>query len=106
MSVVSIKYRGASTPIGRGQSIRIGRSNGCDLLLLDDPEVSREHCEVAWHGEAISVRDLKSRNGTFINGIQISSECSVVDGDLIFSKKALDRFPEEGEIVAALRARA
>lgn len=30
----------------------------------------------------------------------------VVDGDLIFSKKALDRFPAEGEIVAALRDRA
>jgi len=27
-----------------------------------------------------------------------------VDGRLIFSKKALDRFPEEGEIVAAVRA--
>jgi selT/selW/selH-like putative selenoprotein len=29
----------------------------------------------------------------------------VADGELIFSKKASRRFPERGEIVAALRAR-
>ncbi|PCJ55466.1 MAG: hypothetical protein COA73_13325 [Candidatus Hydrogenedentota bacterium] len=29
----------------------------------------------------------------------------VVDGDLIFSKKAEKRFPEDSEIVEALRAR-
>jgi len=29
----------------------------------------------------------------------------VVDGDLIFSKKALDRFPDEGEVVKLIEDR-
>jgi selenoprotein W-related protein len=29
----------------------------------------------------------------------------VVDGDLIFSKKALDRFPDEGEVVTLIEKR-
>jgi selT/selW/selH-like putative selenoprotein len=28
-----------------------------------------------------------------------------VDGDLVFSKAALGRFPEQGEVAAALRSR-
>ncbi|HEY5937492.1 MAG TPA: FHA domain-containing protein, partial [Kofleriaceae bacterium] len=40
-------------------------------LVLDDPTVSRFHCELAIAGNRIRVRDLGSRNGTLAEGIGI-----------------------------------
>jgi pSer/pThr/pTyr-binding forkhead associated (FHA) protein len=48
------------------KALSIGRTPEADIIL-DDEKVSRMHCEVRlWDGEYV-VKDLKSRNGTFIN---------------------------------------
>ena len=45
----------------------IGKKPSCQLML-DRVNISREHCEIiAGDGHHI-LRDLKSRNGTFLNG--------------------------------------
>ncbi|MCU0229987.1 MAG: sigma 54-interacting transcriptional regulator [Acidobacteria bacterium] len=44
----------------------IGRSHSCDVQL-SDPRVSARHAEVRWNGEQIVVRDLSSRNGTWLD---------------------------------------
>jgi pSer/pThr/pTyr-binding forkhead associated (FHA) protein len=52
----------------------IGRSSDCDLQLpsgLEFMEVSRHHCELHIDPPAVQVRDLGSRNGTFVNGNSI-----------------------------------
>ena len=49
------------------QPITIGRSSDADIVLLDD-KVSRIHCGLRlWDGD-FYLKDLKSRNGTFVNG--------------------------------------
>ena len=40
-------------------------------LVIDDPTVSRFHCELAISGDRVRVRDLGSRNGTSAGGIAI-----------------------------------
>ncbi|HEY8946643.1 MAG TPA: FHA domain-containing protein [Polyangiaceae bacterium] len=45
----------------------LGRSKSC-LLKLSDPGVSALHAVVFWADEAWSVKDLGSRNGTFLDG--------------------------------------
>lgn len=45
---------------------RLGREGENDFLV-PHPSVSRQHCEVWLTDEALLVRDLKSRNGTFVN---------------------------------------
>lgn len=46
--------------------ITIGRARQCDIVV-PDAKVSRQHCVVRyWDGEFV-VKDLKSRNGTFVN---------------------------------------
>jgi len=47
----------------------IGRSQGD--ILLDDPECSRRHAEIAITADGIYLRDLKSTNGTFMEGIRV-----------------------------------
>ncbi|MEK2644106.1 FHA domain-containing protein [Bdellovibrio sp. BCCA] len=50
----------------------IGRAPQCDIKLLS-PGVSKEHTEVAIFKEKIVITDLKSSNGTYLNGIRIQN---------------------------------
>src|SRR5688572_6017484 len=50
--------------------VRIGRSPLCQIVL-DDAEVSAHHCEVYATTEGVQIRDLGSKNGTFVNGLRI-----------------------------------
>ena len=51
----------------------VGRqsSNG---LCLEDHAVSRQHCVFTRSGDQCEVKDLDSRNGTFVNGAPITSQ--------------------------------
>jgi pSer/pThr/pTyr-binding forkhead associated (FHA) protein len=44
--------------------------------------VSRRHCQLSQNNEALKIRDLDSRSGTFLNGKRIS-EATVQAGDYI-----------------------
>lgn len=50
----------------------VGRSRSC-VLRLDDPRASSLHAVLAWNGSAWELRDLGSRNGTFVNGRRLES---------------------------------
>ena len=54
----------------RGASI--GRTAPADIVLADS-EVSRTHCRLALENGMLIVTDLNSTNGTFIDGVRISS---------------------------------
>ena len=51
--------------------IVIGSSAECDLVLPDQ-RVSRKHCELAITERGVVLRDLASKNGTFIGDVQIT----------------------------------
>lgn len=61
--------------------IRIGRGDDCELKLLS-PGISKEHLEVQVTGNTIIVKDLKSSNGTFLNGVRIQG-AAVKFGDKV-----------------------
>jgi serine protease Do len=52
-------------------------------ISLDDPEVSRRHAMIRRVNGTIEISDLRSANGTRINGSQIDGPRSVSDGDTI-----------------------
>lgn len=61
--------------------VTVGRSKECDLML-EDTEASRKHCQVRkWAGKFL-LEDLKSKNGTFVNGKKVASH-TLSDGDRI-----------------------
>ena len=49
----------------------IGADPTCDIIL-NDPTVSRRHCEIRFTPTGCLLRDLGSTNGTFVFGVQIS----------------------------------
>ena len=62
-----------------GARTLIGRSPECDVFL-DDVTVSRRHAELLRDGEQLTIRDLGSLNGTFVNRKRVES-AALRDGD-------------------------
>lgn len=63
----------------------IGRHPSCDVMIPESA-VSRQHAEIvlATSGSGtISLRDLGSRNGTYVNGEQVSGPVPLSVGDCI-----------------------
>lgn len=58
----------------------IGRAETCDLRVQDH-QASRLHCELLYEGDGVVVRDLRSRNGTFVNGNRIHEATILKIGD-------------------------
>lgn len=50
----------------------IGTGKNVDLKL-EDPSVSRRHCEIRVDEHGYTIVDMNSTNGTFVNGVRISS---------------------------------
>jgi pSer/pThr/pTyr-binding forkhead associated (FHA) protein len=63
--------RGPSDFVFAGhEQVTIGRGSDCSLRLTD-PTVSRHHCLLDAGDEAVLVRDLRSLNGTYVNGQRV-----------------------------------
>lgn len=61
-------------------TVVLGRS-GADVNI-NDPDVSRRHASIEQTQGTLLIRDLKSMNGTFVNGTRIEKE-TLHDGDRI-----------------------
>lgn len=83
VNLVLFKKNGSQKSFALSSNITvIGRRSDCDLCIpLDD--VSRRHCQFDRNSEVLEVRDLGSRNGTFLNGKQINGETPVKAGDYL-----------------------
>jgi Nif-specific regulatory protein len=84
------------------RELSIGRDK-TNRLRVVDPALSRHHCQVCVRGEMYAIRDLDSRNGTFVNGVPIK-ERVLRDGDLIALGESVMLFVNRQEPVAALPA--
>jgi hypothetical protein len=96
----------------RGLETIIGRRHGCDLRI-PSASVSRRHCLLAYRDDYVTVEDLNSSNGTFLNGAPVSGKEVVRPGDRLevgpvtfvveyqLTQAAIDRLlqMEQGELV-------
>jgi DNA-binding CsgD family transcriptional regulator len=65
------KSSAAAIKLSEGTNV-VGRDPTCNIVLSDH-SVSRFHAELSVHGSIITVRDLNSRNGTYVDGKHIQS---------------------------------
>jgi len=71
LSVVEGGPKGGLTCESSGDRCSIGFHPSNDLNI-EDPTVSRFHCEIRMDGQGARVRDLNSRNGTILDGVLIT----------------------------------
>lgn len=60
----------------------VGRSPDCDLWI-EDGAISRRHFRIKFRKNKVTVEDLGSTNGTYVNGEKIGAESELKDGDKI-----------------------
>ena len=53
-------------------STLIGREPACDIVL-ESRSVSGQHATIEFSGDAAMLRDLNSRNGTFVNDTRVQN---------------------------------
>ena len=63
------------------ERIVLGRDDACQVKLLGK-ETSRQHAEIRRDGPVYILRDLKSRNGVFVNGAQVK-EAPITPGQVL-----------------------
>ena len=72
---------GSTVPLNDERCI-IGRHPACQLVL-DNPAISRHHAQVLESHGSYYVEDLRSRNGTYLNGKLLEGRTSLADGDQV-----------------------
>lgn len=64
-------------------SYTVGRDENNDISLYYDSSISRHHARIEYDGARMSVTDLDSRNGTFVNGVAVEGPASLRTGDFV-----------------------
>ncbi len=67
------------------ETLYIGKLKGESDVILDSPAVSRVHAQLCCQEQAYYVKDLNSKNGTFVNGERLKPQerCAFAANDLI-----------------------
>ncbi|MFN0134255.1 MAG: FHA domain-containing protein [Phycisphaerales bacterium] len=112
ITIVRGQNEGDYYPLGK-RTMVIGRQEGCPIQVVDD-RVSRRHVQIRYdeHDGSYHLLDMKSANGTFLNGRKVETDIALRDNDeieiggakLIFSNtdfpdrsSALAHFKKQGE---------
>lgn len=99
-------YLGGSTEsvLLRGERMSVGRSGLNDIACRTDRSLSRWHLVFERDGEDWTVRDLGSKNGTFVNGVRVAEGKSLRPGDRIMAGYTVIVYDEPFEPTSGNRA--
>ena len=64
-------------------AISIGRVDDNDMIINDDSFISSHHARLEVRPDGVWLVDLKSTNGSFVNGQRVTQERSIRKGDRI-----------------------
>jgi len=60
----------------------VGRDPSNDIVI-NHPQVSRQHARLIRQGGVVVLEDLGSTNGTFVNGVRLTAPHTLTNGDVI-----------------------
>jgi len=63
------------------ESVSVGRADG-NVISLDTDTISRYHFSIVKGDDAVTITDLESANGTFVDGVQLKSNEPHMMGDV------------------------
>lgn len=100
LKFISGKYQGGEFPLKAEKQIVIGRSSELDMVLVEDM-VSRKHAKITLQGGKITIEDLGSTNGTFVNGEKVKT-ARLKEGDRILVGTSILKLVRQGANVPEL----
>ena len=77
---VLIRATGEQVSLAEGETV-VGREEDLGVSLVGEGSVSRRHATIVRQGTSLTVKDLGSTNGTYVNGRRISADTPLVPGD-------------------------
>ncbi|HMJ13058.1 MAG TPA: FHA domain-containing protein [Polyangiaceae bacterium] len=80
-SVALLRFRGRERCLAPGEYL-IGRAPTSDIVV-SSARASRTHARLQVNEERVSIEDLGSANGVFVNGRRIAGECGLAAGDRV-----------------------
>jgi diguanylate cyclase (GGDEF)-like protein len=75
------KRLGTRVRLTSGSTLEIGRAPSSEISLPEVLSISRQHARVSYRGDRVTVADLGSTNGTYVNGRLIDGETPLRSGD-------------------------
>ena len=100
----TIVFRGQELPLRDGVNV-LGRDASASVQI-DDPTVSRNHATITLLGDSATIEDLASKNGTFIDGVQLTGSTPLVEGQAVVlgdARLVFRRTLDSGSTVSVLR---
>ncbi|MCP4540924.1 MAG: FHA domain-containing protein [Chloroflexi bacterium] len=52
-------------------------------IVINDPQISRQHARIMRQGDLMVVEDAGSTNGTFVNGMRLTGPHALANGDVV-----------------------
>ena len=76
-----VVFGGHEFPLQDGVNI-LGRDPSADVQI-DDPAVSRKHAAITIREDEVTLEDLESKNGTFLDGVKLTGSAPLADRQTI-----------------------
>ena len=64
------------------EEIRLRNSKNT-ITITDDPRISKLHCAIIHEGDRLYLKDMDSRNGTYLNGQSLDEPVAIQKEDVI-----------------------
>lgn len=72
---------GSRFRLSPGTTLEIGRSAATGISLPEVLSISRTHARLRYFGHRVTIEDLGSTNGTYVNGRRINGQAALQSGD-------------------------
>jgi phosphoserine phosphatase RsbU/P len=82
LKIIQGPNQGLSYSFSRGRKLSIGREVN-NWLCLNDPRVSRVHCQIEWTGDQVLIHEPGSPGRSWINGALVHSPHELQPGDIL-----------------------
>ncbi|HSS75744.1 MAG TPA: GGDEF domain-containing protein [Thermoanaerobaculia bacterium] len=92
---------GSRFRLSPGTTLEIGRSAAVGISLPEVMSISRKHARLRYMGPVVTVEDLGSTNGTYVNGQPIHSRTVLRSGDRFQTAAVHFKFLHEADVESA-----
>lgn len=92
---------GSRFRLSSGSVLEIGRSSSVGVSLPEVLSISRKHARLRYAGPVVTIEDLGSTNGTYINGVPVHQRAVLKSGDRFQTAAVHFKFLHEQDVESA-----